>query len=89
MSDDYTPTTERVRYVYACGSFVQTSPTSYGIDGYRGEAEFDRWLDKILDEAREAAWESGWKKGAMSEKSFLGNKMSWERKSNPYRKETQ
>jgi hypothetical protein len=30
--------------VYASGSFMQTSPTSYDVDEQRGAAEFDRWL---------------------------------------------
>lgn len=76
MSDDYTPTTDEVRCAY--NDYMATDPE-----------DFNRWLDNILDEARWAAWENGWTKGAMSEKSFLGNKMSWERKNNPYRKATQ
>jgi hypothetical protein len=58
MSDNYTPTTANVRDIYASGSFVQTSPTSYDVDEQRGGAEFDRWLaehdQQTLNQAKQA-----------------------------------
>lgn len=80
---DYTPSSERVRRLYAYGSVVEPSLPVTADEEMQREA-FDRWLEEHDRAVASGAWEEGWTKGAESERTSFGRKVSYAPKRNPY-----
>ena len=76
--NDYTPTTEQIRAVYASGEFAdrQIGPGDYAYE-HGDFSEFDRWLAEVERAAAEKAWDDGRAEG-----------FHRSGRTNPYRKET-
>jgi hypothetical protein len=72
VSDDYTPTVAEARALYE-------ERTGH-------PEEHDRMIAEVERAAAEKAWDEGHTAGALSEMIQFGRKVSYARKSNPYRK---
>lgn len=67
MSEEYTPTTDEMRNVYASVQAlgIRSGPPG-AIEYNHGKAKFDRWLAEVERAAAEKAWHEGFCRGEVS-----------------------